>query len=181
VSDQSGDHYDVLGVSPGDDQAVVRRAYVELARRHHPDLAGDSSQAQREAERRMQRINEAWAVLGDTTRRQRYDSQLAARRLRDWTPGTVSPGFAPLDASDDPDDPAADYDVPYGDGSPVPRSLQLGPVAVVVAAVLALGAGTLLGFGPLIALGVVGLVGGALAFAAAPIYAVLRSSRSGVD
>lgn len=181
MSGEPTDFYDVLGVTPDVDAAGLRRAYVALARRNHPDVAGESSSQRAAAERAMQRINEAWSVLGDADRRQRYDRQLAADRLAAWEPGTASPGFVPFDEGDDPDDPAAEHDVPYGDGSPVPRSLQVGPVAIVVLGLVALGAGTLLGFGPLIALGVVGLVVGGLAFAAAPVYAVMRSSRSGLD
>lgn len=175
------DLYAVLGVSPGDDAATVRRAYVGLARRNHPDVAGPSEHERAAAERRMQRINEAWATLGDPERRSRYDRERSADKLRNWQPGEVTPDFVPLDDTDDPDDPAAEFDVPYGDGSAVPRTLQVGPVAVVGGGLVALGGGALLGFTPLIALGVAGIVGGFLGFAAAPIYAVLRSSRSGLD
>jgi curved DNA-binding protein len=31
-------YYDVLGVAPDADAAAIRRAYVELARRYHPDF-----------------------------------------------------------------------------------------------------------------------------------------------
>ncbi len=47
--------YDVLGVSPGASQAEIRRAYLTLARRHHPDAGGDADE--------MRRLNEAWAAL----------------------------------------------------------------------------------------------------------------------
>lgn len=174
-------HYDTLGVEPGAPATEVRRAYVELARRNHPDLAGDDPVARGIAERRMQDINQAWSVLGDASRRDTYDRDLAIAKRRRWTAGTVTPDFVPYDNSVDPDDPAAEHDVPYGDGAPVPRSLQMGPVLVAVVGVVVLGLGFLLGFGPLVALGVVAIVGGALGFIAAPVYAVLRSSRSGLD
>ncbi len=103
------------------------------------------------------------------------------RRRREWQPGSTSPGFVPFDDTDDPDDPAADFDVPYGDGSPVPRSLQVGPLPVLAGGAVALTGGLILGFAPLVALGVVGLVGGLALFAVAPIYAVMRSSRRGLD
>jgi curved DNA-binding protein CbpA len=47
--------YDVLGVSPDASQAEIRRAYLSLARRHHPDAGGDADD--------MRRLNEAWAAL----------------------------------------------------------------------------------------------------------------------
>ena len=70
-------HYDVLGVSrrAGDDE--VRKAYLDIARRFHPDRYIDASPAERSAaERSMQEINEAWRVLGDPGRRRRYDAEL---------------------------------------------------------------------------------------------------------
>lgn len=173
--------YEVLGVDPDADAATVRRAWVAAARRHHPDLAGDGAAAREAAERRMQEVNEAWAVLGDPERRRRYDADEALRRRRAWQPGSTSPGFAPFDEGDDPDDPAAVHDVPFGDGTPVPRALQIGPLPVLAAGGVALAGGAILGFAPLVALGVVGLVGGLALFAVAPIYAVMRSSRRGMD
>lgn len=69
-----GTHYDVLGVPPSATRAEIREAYVERARRLHPDRAGgDPSRA-----RRMQEVNEAWRVLGHAARRSAYDATLAA-------------------------------------------------------------------------------------------------------
>jgi hypothetical protein len=52
-----GEAYAVLGVDPeADDEAIVT-AHRRLARRHHPDLAGDG------ATRRMMRINAAFDAI----------------------------------------------------------------------------------------------------------------------
>jgi hypothetical protein len=51
--------YDVLGVSPDASQAEIRRAYLTLARRHHPDAGGNADD--------MRRLNEAWAALSAPT------------------------------------------------------------------------------------------------------------------
>lgn len=175
-------HYEVLGVAPGAPAAEVRRAYLRLARTHHPDRHAEATADERAAaEQRMRSANEAWAVLGDPARRRAYDDQLAGERRAAWTPGTPSPGFVPIDDDDDPEDPAAEYDVPYGDGSPVHRSLQVAPVIALVLALVALGFGALLGFAPLVALGVVGLVATLLLFAATPLSVILRSNRHGMD
>src|SRR3954447_13464959 len=48
--------------------ATIRRAYRALARRHHPDLGGDT--------RDMARINDAWRVASHPQRRASYDPQL---------------------------------------------------------------------------------------------------------
>jgi curved DNA-binding protein CbpA len=60
--------YAVLGVDPGSDTLTIRRAYRELARRHHPDFGGDTHH--------MVTINDAWHVLGDRDRRASYDRQI---------------------------------------------------------------------------------------------------------
>ena len=65
--------YSVLGVPDGAEPATVRRAYLQLAREHHPDLHPDGAPRSR-AERRMQEVNEAWAVLSDETTRAEYDA-----------------------------------------------------------------------------------------------------------
>ena len=46
------DPYAVLGVDPGASEAELRRAFVDLARRHHPDRGGDPEA--------MRRVNAAW-------------------------------------------------------------------------------------------------------------------------
>ena len=169
--------YEVLGVDPTATPGEIRRAYLDLARRHHPDVRAGGGDGDGGGEDRMRQVNEAWSVLGDEGRRRRYDRGLAAERRQSWSPGTVSPDFVPVDDGEDPEDPAAEHDLPYGDGSPVHRSLQVGPAALLVLGLVALGAGALLQFGPLLALGVAGLVGGGLLFVATPVYAILRSHR----
>lgn len=70
-------HYERLGVPSGADPTAIRRAYLALARRHHPDLhAGDDAATQARSRRTMQDLNQAWAVLGDPQRRRVYDDQL---------------------------------------------------------------------------------------------------------
>ena len=76
-------HYEVLGVPMGADPAEIRRAYLLLARRHHPDLhAGDPPREQAESRRRMLEVNAAWAVLGDAERRRGYDRLVREGRAR---------------------------------------------------------------------------------------------------
>jgi WD40 repeat protein len=65
--DAPENYYAVLGVSPNADSDTLKRAYRQLARRFHPDLAGPEGALQ------MKRINRAYAVLSDTEKRQQYD------------------------------------------------------------------------------------------------------------
>lgn len=70
------DHYAILGVPPRASEQTIRAAYRRLAKSVHPDLASTPGTT-----REMQRINEAYRVLGDPTRRRRYDDHL---RLAEW-------------------------------------------------------------------------------------------------
>ena len=76
--------YELLGVSPTASPELIRAAYVDLARRHHPDAEDGSHE-------RMQQLNDAWAVLGEPEARSVYDSTLAPTyvetQVRDsWQP-----------------------------------------------------------------------------------------------
>jgi len=63
-------HYEQLGIRPTASATEIRAAYRAAARRAHPDRHGDSSSA------RMASINEAYRVLSDPDRRNRYDAEL---------------------------------------------------------------------------------------------------------
>ena len=64
------DAYAVLGVDPASDDESIAAAYRHLARRYHPDIAGES------ATLRMMSINAAWDRLRDARRRAEYDEEL---------------------------------------------------------------------------------------------------------
>lgn len=71
-------HYDLLNVSEGALDEVIRAAYRVLARRYHPDRNGNSSSSVE----RMQALNEAYAVLTDPARRRQYDEMLRQGRTQ---------------------------------------------------------------------------------------------------
>jgi curved DNA-binding protein CbpA len=85
-----GDAYVVLGLSRDADDAAVARAHRRLARRHHPDVAGET------ASRRMIRINAAYDALKTAERRAAYERDQRDAKPRD---GTGAAGDPPGDPS----------------------------------------------------------------------------------
>ena len=80
------DYYEILGVQRDADASQIKSAYRKLARKYHPDV-----NKTKEAEEKFKDINEAYEVLGDKQKRQRYDSLGA-----NWQGGadyTPPPGF----------------------------------------------------------------------------------------
>ena len=63
------DYYQILGVSRDADEKEIKRAFRRLARQYHPDVnPGDAN-----AEERFKEINEAYEVLSDAEKRDKYD------------------------------------------------------------------------------------------------------------
>lgn len=60
------DYYEVLGVSKGASADEIKKAYRRLAIQHHPDKQGGD-------ESKFKEVNEAYEVLKDSSKRQRYD------------------------------------------------------------------------------------------------------------
>lgn len=174
-------HYDLLEVAPNASPAEIRKAYLALARTHHPDFHTGGTERTRAAnEREMQRINDAWAVLGDDQRRAAYDDGLHRRAQIERRPGAASYDFTPID-DDDTDYAALLDDAPPGDGASVSRSLQLLPVVGLLGGLAVLVLGLLLRTPFFIAFGVVALGIGVLSFIATPIVAIMRSYSSDPD
>ena len=56
------DYYEVLGLDKSADDAAIKKAYRQLAKKYHPDMnPGDA-----EAEAKFKEVNEAYAVLSDS-------------------------------------------------------------------------------------------------------------------
>lgn len=165
-------HYEVLGVAPEADDATVRRAYVALARRHHPDVSGGDAA-------RMRALNEAFAVLGDPVRRARYDRATAARSGA-RPPWADVADWLVVDDLSDVDDLAADL----ADDRPVhvvdvPRWVSLIPVTLLAAAAGTFLLGVQLSSRSLVGLAMVDLLLSFLFFLAAPFMALLASRSHG--
>lgn len=81
------DYYDILGVSRDASEEEIKKAFRKLARKYHPDVNREDPKAAD----KFKDINEAYEVLGDKSKRQRYDGL-----GRSWNSGsdfTPPPGF----------------------------------------------------------------------------------------
>ncbi len=69
MAEQKRDYYEVLGVERGADDASIKKAYRQLAKKYHPDMnPGDA-----DAEKKFKEASEAYAVLSDPDKRRQYD------------------------------------------------------------------------------------------------------------
>ena len=62
------DYYEVLGVDRDADQKTIKRAFLKLARKLHPDVNKAP-----DAEEKFKELNEAYSVLSDEQKRANYD------------------------------------------------------------------------------------------------------------
>ena len=85
------DYYAVLGVPRDAPADAIKKAYRALARSSHPDANPDDPTA----EQRFKEVGEAYAVLGDETRRAEYDEirRLGAAGFPGRGTGGVGGGF----------------------------------------------------------------------------------------
>jgi molecular chaperone DnaJ len=63
------DYYDVLGVAKGSDADEIKKAYRKMAIKYHPD----KNQGDKAAEEKFKEAAEAYEVLSNPEKRQRYD------------------------------------------------------------------------------------------------------------
>ena len=63
------DYYDILGVSKGADAEEIKKAYRKMAIKYHPD----KNEGDKEAEEKFKEAAEAYEVLSNPEKRQRYN------------------------------------------------------------------------------------------------------------
>ena len=69
MAENKRDYYEVLGVQKSATAEEIKKAYRKLAMKYHPDRNPDN----KEAEEKFKEVGEAYEVLSDEGKRQRYD------------------------------------------------------------------------------------------------------------
>ena len=80
------DYYQVLGVDRKATPEDIKKSFRKLAMKYHPDRNKDNKQA----EEKFKEINEAYEVLSDPKKRERYD-QLGSS-YQQWQQRGGNPG-----------------------------------------------------------------------------------------
>lgn len=185
MTERNPEHYDELGVAPTATAAEIRSSYLSLARRFHPDrLVGVPPTERAHAAARMARVNAAWSVLSDRQRRAAYDASWRDTPATSATSATVrdlgDTWQAYDDADDDDIDPRLVDDTPTGTPS-LHRGLTFLPAIFGAAGLGALIVGFVVGFGPLLAAGLLLEIAAGLSFLVIPLIALANSSRADRD
>lgn len=98
------DYYDVLGVDKSADDATLKKAYRQVAKKYHPDVnPGDA-----EAEKKFKEASEAYGVLSDADKRSQYD-QFGHAAFENGGGGGYGGGFGGFDFG------GADFSDIFGD------------------------------------------------------------------
>ena len=78
------DYYEILGVEPTTDIAIIKAQYRRLVRENHPDIAVDKATAHA----KIQEIIAAWSILSHSHQRAEYDER-RRRRAQESAPPAV--------------------------------------------------------------------------------------------
>ncbi|MCG8407343.1 MAG: J domain-containing protein [Phycisphaerales bacterium] len=96
------DYYDILEIPRNATEAEIKRAYRRLAKKLHPD----QNKGDKDAEKRFKETQEAYSVLSDKEKRERYDRLGHAGMDARFNPGgqsytwTSGPGAEKIDLGD---------------------------------------------------------------------------------
>ena len=79
MSSSSQTYYDILGVDRNAESSAIRKAYLKLSLKHHPDKNPDNVEA---AKAKFIEIGQAYETLSDPSMRAAYDRELLHGRRR---------------------------------------------------------------------------------------------------
>lgn len=168
-------------MEPETETEEIRRAYLKMARRLHPDFHSDADAATRASlQRKMQRVNESWAVLSDPELRHAYDRQRRRDEpARDRTAGRHFVEDEPRRRRSEIDDEVrSTYDGAAGPNDPIRARLVALSVVSLGIAILMLMAWVIVGWRGFGAGLMMALIVGFGAFLSIPLSAVFTSYRN---
>ncbi len=116
MAESKRDYYEVLGVDKNADDATIKKAYRQLAKKYHPDMnPGDA-----EAEKKFKEASEAYGILSDATKRSQYDQ--FGHAAFDGAAGGGYGGYSSADFTDIFGDLFGDFFSGFGGGRSRGRS-----------------------------------------------------------
>src|SRR3990170_2778076 len=89
------DYYDILEVGKDADDTVIKKSYRKIAMKYHPDRNPDN----KAAEEKFKEAAEAYEILGDDSKRKRYD-QFGHAGMGNGGFGGGGGGYGHMDMSD---------------------------------------------------------------------------------
>ena len=89
MAENKRDYYEVLGVKKDASAEEIKKAYRKSAMKYHPDR----NPGNKEAEEKFKEVGEAYEVLSDETKRQRYDQFGFAGVDPNFGAGAGGPGY----------------------------------------------------------------------------------------
>ncbi|PAF49879.1 molecular chaperone DnaJ [Helicobacter sp. 12S02232-10] len=114
------DYYEILEISKTSDKETIKKAYRKMALKYHPDRNPDDESA----EEMFKRINEAYEVLSDDSKRQIYD-----RYGKQGLENNGFSGFSGKDFSDIFGDLGSIFESAFGSGFGFSQSSRREPRA----------------------------------------------------
>ena len=163
----------MLGVARDAPVEEIRRAYVALARRTHPDVRGDDPAA----DEQMRRINLAWEMLSDGDSRAALDRRLPQQPQSSPRPRASPAAGETAQPHDDFDFDHDDFDAddrPITEGD-LPGWMRLGAPLAFVLGIFAVILGVMAGGFVLVRLGLLALGLSVLLFMLSPFVVLVRS------
>lgn len=89
------DYYDILGISRSSSSQELKKAYLKLAKKYHPDKNIND----KNSEQKFKELSEAYDILKDDQKRAAYD-RFGHRAFENGNPSGASGGFSSAQSSD---------------------------------------------------------------------------------
>lgn len=83
------DYYDILGVDENSSTEEIRKAYIKLAKRLHPDKHPNDPDKREAAQRQFARVTRAHDVISDPERRREYDGFRLLAKKKEISNGEI--------------------------------------------------------------------------------------------